>query len=89
MMLALARNETQSHVISARSGQTLRELAHRVGYYAGYYDKDTRVRVEKLFKCNHPIFGSAKDGTPTQEEAFNAWLEAGRENKEESWEQEG
>ena len=40
------------------------------GYYAGYYDHETRVRVEKLFMCKHPVFGSAEDGQPTPEEAF-------------------
>lgn len=31
-----------------------------LGYYAGYYDTKTRLRVEKLFNCAHPIFGKAK-----------------------------
>jgi aromatic ring hydroxylase len=43
-----------------------------LGYFAGYYDSETRVRVEKLFTCSHPIFGSIeKNGQPTAEEAFN------------------
>lgn len=42
------------------------------GYWAGYYDHETRLRVEQLFRCAHPIFGPAKDGTPTPEEAFEA-----------------
>lgn len=29
-----------------------------LGYWAGYYDNDTRRRVEKLFRCEHPVFGS-------------------------------
>lgn len=41
-----------------------------LGYYAGYWDTDTRIRVEKLFLCSHPAFGKAKDGVPTPEEAF-------------------
>ncbi|HWT40984.1 MAG TPA: hypothetical protein VN081_07025 [Dongiaceae bacterium] len=28
-----------------------------IGYYAGYYDRQTRERVEHLFLCAHPIFG--------------------------------
>lgn len=40
------------------------------GYWAGYYDHETRLRVEKLFSCKHPVFGAAEDGTPTPEEAF-------------------
>ncbi len=46
-----------------------------LGYYAGYYDTGTRARVERLFRCKHPVFGSILDnGAPTAEEA----LEAGR-----------
>jgi hypothetical protein len=42
-----------------------------IGYWAGYYDNDTRERVERLFKCAHPVFGSiTKVGAPTPEEAF-------------------
>lgn len=43
-----------------------------LGYYAGYYDNETRERVERLFLCEHPIFGNIKEnGVPTPEEAFN------------------
>ena len=41
-----------------------------LGYFAGYYDSDTRLRVEQLFNCAHPIFGKAENGIPTPEEAF-------------------
>lgn len=49
-----------------------RELAidiakSNLGYYAGYYDRETAVRVQELFKCVHPIFGKTE---PTPEEAF-------------------
>jgi len=51
-----------------------------LGYYAGYYDTETRRRVERLFKCVHPIFGSiAENGPPTPEEAFKAGLKAGKQ----------
>lgn len=30
-----------------------------LGYYAGYYDHETRRRVERLFLAKHPVFGSA------------------------------
>lgn len=30
-----------------------------LGYIAGYYDHETRVRVERLFSAKHPIFGTA------------------------------
>jgi len=38
------------------------ELAN-LGYYAGYYNDETRIRVEELFGCMHPFFGKAKNGT--------------------------
>lgn len=42
-----------------------------LGYYAGYYDTETRERVERLFNCSHPIFGSvAQYGSPGPETAF-------------------
>lgn len=47
-----------------------------LGYYAGYYDSETRERVERLFNCSHPVFGSiAKVGAPTTEEAFQAGID--------------
>ena len=37
-----------------------------LGYYAGYYDSETRARVERLFNCAHPVFGAiVKEGCPT------------------------
>lgn len=42
-----------------------------LGYFAGYYSNEVRERVEKLFCCSHPFFGSIKDnGIPTNEQAF-------------------
>lgn len=53
-----------------------------LGYYAGYHDDDTRARVERLFRCAHPVFGAiAVQGPPTPEEAFEAGLRAGRAMK--------
>jgi hypothetical protein len=44
-----------------------------LGYYAGYYDSETRHRVEKLYRCAHPVFGSISAvGAPTPEEALQA-----------------
>jgi len=52
-----------------------------LGYYAGYYDNETRERVEKLFICKHPIFGSiAENGVPTPEEAFNLGIKMSKNN---------
>ena len=46
-----------------------------IGYFAGYYSDEVRERVERLFNCSHPIFGSIKEnGTITPEKAFQAGL---------------
>ena len=57
-----------------RHGQS-REEATRIqksnlGYFAGYFDHETRERVEALFCCQHPVFGAASSGAPSAEEAF-------------------
>lgn len=50
-----------------------------LGYYAGYYSGETRERVERLFKCSHPIFGSiVEKGQSTPEEALWAGVVASR-----------
>lgn len=33
-------------------------VRENLGYFAGYYCNDTRVRVELLFGSPHPIFGA-------------------------------
>lgn len=43
-----------------------------LGYYAGYYSDETRERVERLFRCAHPIFGRIANGAPTAEQALEA-----------------
>jgi len=55
-----------------------------LGYFAGYYDAETRERVERLFQCEHPFFGSiAENGRPTPEEAFNIGVKVGEKMKAE------
>lgn len=49
-----------------------------LGYYAGYYDHETREVVERLFRCSHPIFGKANERTPTMWEAIKAGKKLGR-----------
>jgi hypothetical protein len=50
-----------------------------LGYFAGYYDSATRERVERLFNCAHPVFGSiAENGAPTAEQALEAGKRAAR-----------
>lgn len=51
---------------------------NNIGYYAGYFSHETRERVERLFKCEHPVFGAiAKKGPPTPEEALRKGMELG------------
>lgn len=47
-----------------------------LGYYAGYYSHETRLRVERLFNCSHPYFGKAEGGAPSFEAAIQAGIEA-------------
>ena len=51
--------------------EALTQERANLGYFAGYYDFETRERVEELFHCAHPIFGPIAGGQPTAEEAFN------------------
>jgi hypothetical protein len=48
-----------------------------IGYYAGYYDKETYDRVMELFDTNHPIFGKAYLGSAASYVAGNL---AGKEH---------
>jgi hypothetical protein len=44
-----------------------------LGYFAGYYDHETRERVERLFKCEHPMLGKiAETGPLTADELLAA-----------------
>lgn len=58
-------------------GLTAEQIAKtNLGYFAGYYDSETRERVERLFRCQHPVFGAiAANGPPTPEETFAAGVE--------------
>jgi hypothetical protein len=50
-----------------------------LGYYAGYFSNETRRRVERLFRCSHPIFGAiAEKGAPSPTEAFRLGYERGK-----------
>lgn len=62
-----------------RCGRTREESEEiersNLGYYAGYYDAETRERVERLFGAVHPIFGRS---TPTPAEAYSKGVRDGR-----------
>ncbi len=46
-----------------------------IGYFSGYYDPVVMARMQKLFRCVHPVFGGA---TPTIEDAFSAGVKLGK-----------
>ncbi len=52
--------------LEATECQTMARKA--ICYWAGYFSHDVRLRVEKLYECEHPVFGPATRGPidPTQ-----------------------
>lgn len=56
---------------------------NNLGYYAGYYGDETRERVERLFKTEHPIFGSiAKNGPPDPDAVLRRGILMGQQARE-------
>lgn len=48
-----------------------------LGYFAGYYDYETMARVNQLFSCSHPVFGSAEQAANmSPKDAFELGREA-------------
>lgn len=52
-----------------------------LAYIAGYYDLATRQRVERLFKCEHPVLGPAPEG---ENISYDEALEKGKKWAEEN-----
>ena len=52
--------ECVAHTMAFGKTQEEAEKIERtnLGYYAGYYSAETRARVERLFRCAHPVFGA-------------------------------
>lgn len=70
---------------SLATGASSRQEAERIersnlGYYAGYYDQETRLRVEKLYRCTHPVLGPATI-QHTPEEILKMGMEVGKAGK--------
>jgi len=62
--------------------ETESEIRESLGYWSGYYDVPTRERVERLFRCEHPVLGpiaTAKD--LTAKEIFEIGIRLGRERE--------
>lgn len=70
-----------------KRGETAKEPAvviakANLGYWAGYYSNEVRDRVERLFECEHPVFGSIeKNGVPTAKEAFELGVKMGEASR--------
>jgi hypothetical protein len=64
-------------------GKSAEEIVNaNLGYYAGYYSDETRKRVERLFVCVHPVFGSIEvNGRPSSKEAFELGQEMAKKLK--------
>jgi hypothetical protein len=52
-----------------------------LGYFAGYYDHETRQRVERLFGAVHPILGRVEGHDWRPEELFSLGQQFGRAMK--------
>lgn len=64
-----------AHTMSFGKSRAEAESIERqnLGYYAGYCNTATQVRVEKLFGGVHPVFGSViENGRPSDEQAIEA-----------------
>ena len=47
------------HMMSQGRSRDKAEQIERsnLGYYSGYYSNETMARVQRLFRCAHPVFG--------------------------------
>ena len=69
-------NKKEGKILGRKEVESIEK--QNLAYYAGYGDSKTRERVERLFCCAHPVFGSIKEnGKPTAEEAFRAGVSLG------------
>lgn len=51
-------------------------VRQNLGYYAGYYSPETMIRVNRLFRTEHPILGADAPTIPAKE-AFKAGVKLG------------
>jgi len=62
-----------------RRDEAIETIKENLGYFAGYYSDDVRARVEKLYRCAHPVFGPiATTKPPTEAEAMALSVESGK-----------
>lgn len=58
--------------------QALDVAKSNVGYWGGYQDIDTRMRIERLLDVEHPYLGKAKEKQYTPEEILQMGIELGK-----------
>jgi hypothetical protein len=69
----------QHNMAHSGNSRTQAEYIERanLGYWAGYYSRETRLRVEQLFACQHPILGKATDKEWSSTELVDKGIEVG------------
>jgi hypothetical protein len=69
VLSALIKKFTTDYAYSAAEAEDI--VRKNIGYLGGYCDDETRARIERLFRVEHPFFGSIeKNGPPSPEQAF-------------------
>jgi hypothetical protein len=91
-MLLFSRTQAEAYLAACvrhtcrLTGQSYAEAEtvekSNIAYWAGYYEHETRLRVEELFQCEHPILGPAKNGPLSPEEIFRLGYERGKRLRE-------
>lgn len=69
------KGEAQREFVEAYA-KTSPYALQNVGYFSGYYDSKTGLRIQRVFKTAHPIFGRR---IPSPDEAFEAGKKLARE----------
>jgi hypothetical protein len=75
----------QHHLMVSEPGLSAAKAAEiersELGYWAGYCSRETRLRVEELFNCEHPILGKAKDRDWSLKELLQAGMDYAAKHK--------
>jgi hypothetical protein len=79
--ITLLRRKSEDEDLS----QSLRWAREAVCYWAGYFSHDVRLRVERLYMSEHPIFGSAMNGPANPKQALMTGIRIGESGAELPW----
>jgi len=59
--------------------EAIETVRDNLGYFAGYYSNEVRARVERLYRCAHPVFGPiSTTKPPTADEALKLGMMASK-----------